>query len=485
MYNEWKSKERRRRQTVIKKNQTLLNWINRLTDAAIIFAAYFAAVGFWIFLLAHNASNISVRIAAESRSLLLAICFGIILIFQIGGMYRSFRTRTLLRELLELLRLFLLCMGLIIGGIYLCKLSDFSRGVLLSFAFFAYSGLCAKRVILRLALRYARKRGYNQKHTLLVGYGPLAEKYLSGIGRDARLGYRCIGYVSDRQNPKLGENLGGYGELEGVIERTKPDEVILALERDEAALADRVIPACEASGVRVSLIPIYNDYLSDRAEMEVLGSVKLINFRAIPLDLPVNRAVKRCADLLLSGLALLLGSPLLLAIAVAVRLSGPGPILFRQTRVGMNGKDFVMYKFRSMVQNSDSDTAWSGASDSRVTRVGAWIRKFSLDELPQCFNILRGDMSIVGPRPELPYYVQRFRGQVPRYMVKHQVKPGLTGWAQVNGYRGDTSIEKRIEHDIWYIENWSPLLDVRIILMTAFGGMINREKNLSKRGNGV
>ena len=178
---------------------------------------------------------------------------------------------------------------------------------------------------------------------------------------------------------------------------------------------------------------------------------------------------------------LLLLSPLMLAIAFGVKLSSPGPVLFKQKRVGKERKTFTMYKFRSMCVNSQSDTAWSRNRDSRTTPFGAFIRKFSLDELPQFFNVLKGEMSVVGPRPELPYFVEQYKDVIPLYMVKHQVKPGLTGWAQVNGYRGDTSIENRIEYDIWYIENWSIYLDVKIIFMTIFGGMVNSEKNLFKK----
>ena len=187
---------------------------------------------------------------------------------------------------------------------------------------------------------------------------------------------------------------------------------------------------------------------------------------------------KRAMDTVLSFTALVTLSPLLLTTAAAIKLTSPGPVLFKQERVGKERKVFTMYKFRSMRVNSQADTAWSRDRDSRITPFGALIRKFSLDELPQFFNVLKGEMSVVGPRPELPYFVEQYKDNVPLYMVKHQVKPGITGWAQVNGYRGDTSIEKRIEHDIWYIENWSMYLDVKIIFMTIFGGMINKEKNL-------
>ena len=177
----------------------------------------------------------------------------------------------------------------------------------------------------------------------------------------------------------------------------------------------------------------------------------------------------------MSGLLLVILSPLFLILAIAIRLSSPGPVLFRQERIGLNKKPFTMYKFRSMRVNDEQDTAWSSAEDDRRTWLGSLLRKISLDELPQLFNVFRGEMSLVGPRPEIPFYVERFRETVPLYMVKYQVRPGMTGWAQIHGLRGDTSIPARVEHDLWYIENWSLGLDIRILFKTAFGGMVNQE----------
>ena len=181
-------------------------------------------------------------------------------------------------------------------------------------------------------------------------------------------------------------------------------------------------------------------------------------------------------DIAGSLVLIVLSSPVMLLAAVGVKLSSPGPIIFRQKRVGLNKKPFYMYKFRSMRVNAASDTGWSTNSDPRKTRFGSFIRKFSIDELPQFFNVLKGDMSLVGPRPELPHFVDQFKEEIPLYMVKHQVRPGITGWAQVNGLRGDTSIKERIEHDVYYIENWSILLDIKILFLTLFKGFVNQEK---------
>ena len=235
--------------------------------------------------------------------------------------------------------------------------------------------------------------------------------------------------------------------------------------RETSAVGD-VIDECEKAGVKLSLVPFYARHLPSRPAIDAVGNVPLMNIRRIPLDNLVNAFCKRTMDLIGSAVLLVLFSPVMLLAAIGTKLSSPGPVIFRQVRVGRNKKPFTMLKFRSMRLNADSDTAWTTPDDARKTRFGYLIRKLSIDELPQLFNVLRGDMSLVGPRPELPHFVEQFRESVPLYMVKHQVRPGMTGWAQVNGLRGDTSIPDRIRHDIWYIENWSVLLDVKILLMT-------------------
>ncbi len=465
---------------MIKKNQRFFNWLNRLSDMALVYISYAAAVCFWIFLLKHDRNNISIRLLWENPWPVLILAFLFVVVFQYGGMYDSFRFQKIRSEMWQLLRLHFLCVMLGVGCIFLFKLRDFSRGVIGCYAVFAYALFAMKRVVLRTSLYFIRKSGMNQKHVLLVGCGTLARKYIDCIQENPQFGYRCAGYVGQDSDLENVNYLGPYDQLSELLDIYEPDEVIIALEAYDISLMNSIILSCEKHGIRSSIIPIYNDYLPSCATVDSIGKVRLINIRGISQDLAINRVMKRAFDLLFSATALLLLSPLMLILALGVRLSGPGPILFRQERVGKERKIFTMYKFRSMCVNSESDTAWSRSRDSRITRFGAFIRKFSLDELPQFFNVLKGEMSVVGPRPELPFFVDMYKDVVPLYMVKHQVKPGLTGWAQVNGYRGDTSIEKRIEYDIWYIENWSMYLDLKIIFMTIFGGMVNEEKNLFK-----
>jgi exopolysaccharide biosynthesis polyprenyl glycosylphosphotransferase len=223
------------------------------------------------------------------------------------------------------------------------------------------------------------------------------------------------------------------------------------------------------------VIPLCYQYIPGRPDVDQLDGIPLVNLRTVPLDNHGNACLKRVVDVVGALLGLVLGSPIYLLCAVAVKLSSRGPVFFRQTRVGHEQREFTIYKFRSMRVNDESDTAWSRKTDDRRTRVGAILRKTSLDEIPQLWNVLKGDMSLVGPRPELPALVERFREEIPGYMLKHRVKPGVTGWAQVNGFRGDTSLEERIRYDLEYIENWTLWMDLRILFRTVFGGFWNGE----------
>ena len=265
------------------------------------------------------------------------------------------------------------------------------------------------------------------------------------------------------------KNAGEGAVIDLSIELTEEKKVSVS-----CADGSAVLSACDKHGTRVTMVPFYNDYLPARPTIDVLDDCKLINIRQTPFDNLANAAVKRLFDIVGSLVLIVLTSPVMLAVAIGVKLSSPGPVLFKQERIGLNKRPFMMYKFRSMRVNAEASTAWSTNSDPRKTRFGSLIRKFSLDELPQFFNVLKGDMSLVGPRPERPQFVEQFKEEIPRYMVKHQVRPGLTGWAQVNGYRGDTSIRKRIEHDLYYIENWTLGFDFKIIIMTFFKGFVNK-----------
>ena len=275
----------------------------------------------------------------------------------------------------------------------------------------------------------------------------------------ADMGYNCVRIVLNAnallyEEPGINFNEGGFSRLA------------------------KIIDACEKTGCKLSVIPIYAEYMAGNSQIDDLDGIPLLNVRRIPLDNLANAFIKRAMDIVGSALILIVFSPLMLVCAIGVKLSSPGPVIFAQKRVGRNKEPFMMYKFRSMRVNDKQDTGWSSTHDDRKTRFGSFIRKYSLDEFPQFWNVLKGDMSLVGPRPEVPFYVEQFKEEVPRYMLKHLVRPGITGWAQINGLRGDTSIPQRIRYDIYYIEHWSLAFDMKILFRTVFGGKFKNEESM-------
>ncbi len=357
---------------------------------------------------------------------------------------------------------------------------NFSRSVMVYFYVVNVTATSFFRLNLRKGLCSIRRRGYNLKHILLVGYSRAAEEYIDRLNDNPQWGYVVCGILDDHipggtlyKGVKV---LGRLGNLEVILPENKLDEIAITLPLKDYDYLESVVSICEKSGVHTKFIPDYNSLIPSRPYTEDLMGLPVVNIRYVPLTNTGNILVKRMMDVAGALVGIVLTSPVMLLSALLVKLTSPGPVIFRQERVGLHNKPFYMYKFRSMELQAPGEEkkAWTVRNDPRVTPVGRFLRRTSLDELPQLFNILRGDMSLVGPRPERPLYVEKFKEEIPRYMVKHQVRPGLTGWAQVNGLRGDTSIRKRVEYDIYYIENWTVWFDFKIILMTFFTGFVNK-----------
>lgn len=332
--------------------------------------------------------------------------------------------------------------------LYLSKQSDFSRTMI--FIFFVIN-VCVEvivRNIIREGLRNMRRNGYNQKHVLLVGYSRAAEQYIDRVKANPDWGYVIRGILADnipRGTEYRGiKVLGRTENLTIILPENRLDEIIITLGLAEYHKLEHIVSMCEKSGVHTKFVPDYNNIIPTRPYTEDLLGLPVVNIRRVPLNNMLNAFVKRCVDLFGAVVALILFSPVMAITAAIIKATSPGPLIFRQERIGLQNKPFQMYKFRSMiVQDKESEKkGWTTKEDPRVTPIGKFIRKTSIDELPQLINVLKGDMSLIGPRPERPQFVEKFREEIPRYMVKHQVRPGLTGWAQVNGYRGDTSIKK-------------------------------------------
>ena len=370
---------------------------------------------------------------------------------------------------------------LIIGCIYVwLKEINFSRDMLFFFYFINMFLEELVRITIRYLLRDIRKRGLNQKHILLVGYSKAAEAYIDRILENPQWGYQIRGILDD--NVEAGtmyrgiKVLGRIANLMVILPENRLDEIAITLGLSEYYRLQEIVAMCEKSGVHTKFIPDYNNIIPTKPYTEDLVGLPVINIRRVPLSNMLNAFVKRAMDIFGALVALTLFSPVMLVITIIIKVTSPGPLIFKQERIGLQNKPFYMYKFRSMVVQdaSKEKNGWTVKNDPRVTPVGKFIRKTSIDELPQLINILKGDMSLIGPRPERPQFVEKFKEEIPRYMIKHQVRPGLTGWAQVNGLRGDTSIQKRIEYDLYYIENWTLGFDIKILFLTFFKGFINK-----------
>ena len=329
--------------------------------------------------------------------------------------------------------------------------------------------VCAKHFV---------KEGYQQKRVLLVGGGRVAEKAINQILSSRHLGYRLYGVLADKYHESLpkGFYLGKQDRFCEIARAGPIDEVIVALPLRMEKEIMEVVEKCNQEGIRVRIVPDFFRLIRNRAVLDSLGDLPLLGIRTEPLSLLKNRVTKRAFDICFSLAVLVILSPFFLIIALLIKLTSRGPVFFKQDRVGANNIKFEIYKLRSMTVQArkESDTVWTTADDSRVTKIGRFIRKGNIDELPQFWNVLTGNMSVVGPRPEREHFVEQFKNDISHYKVRHLVKSGITGWAQVNGWRGDTSIEKRVECDIDYIENWSFQVDLKIIYLTLFGRETNR-----------
>ena len=465
---------------MIKDNQKYFNGLHVFLDALAIAGAYILA---WYLkfegpFVTEGAGALPMGFYFNALYFLVP---GYLILYYWFKLYTPKRSQTLEKEILDIIKVNSIGVAFFLMAITAFKLGDgdFSRVLLFLFYVINIVITLLFRIILRTTLRYFRKKGYNLKHILLVGYSRAAEEYISRINANPQWGYVVRG-ILDNHVPtgtqyKGVKVIGSIENLEIVLPLSHLDEIAVTLSLSDYDILEQIVGLCEKSGVHTKFIPDYYSLIPNKPYTEDINGLSVINIRYVPLTNTVNRIAKRTVDIIGSACGLIVLSPLLLILAILVKTTSKGPVIFKQERVGRHNKKFNMYKFRSMAvqEESEEKKGWTVKNDPRVTKIGSFMRKTSLDELPQLWNILIGDMSIVGPRPERPQFVEKFREEIPRYMIKHQVRPGLTGWAQVNGYRGDTSIRRRIECDLYYIENWSMFFDIKIMFMTVFKGFVN------------
>jgi len=402
------------------------------------------------------------------------------------GFYLQFyspkRRKNYSYDLLRILQIQTISLLGLLGLLYFVNESDISREFILIFYSLNVLFSAIYRYIVKKILFSLRRKGYNKRFVLILGAGTVGRSFYSNLQQYPEIGYEAIGFLDDYHKKHEFEHrdmkpiLGRLDDLERMLKKHPIDEVIIALPLDAHAKFAKIIDVCEQAGVKTLIIPDYFDLLPARPFFDNFAGIPLINVRDVPLDELNNRVLKRAFDIVFSIFAIIITSPIMLFAVIGIKLTAPGPVIFKQERMGLDRKTFSMYKFRSMkVSDSKvSNTQWTVQNDPRRTKFGSFLRSTSIDELPQFFNVLFGHMSVVGPRPERPYFVDQFRDDVPKYMIKHQVRPGITGWAQTNGLRGDTSIQDRIVHDLFYIENWTFFFDLKIIVLTVFKGMVNR-----------
>ena len=463
---------------MIKDNQKYFNRLHLLIDALVIIGSYMLS---WYLKFEGPFSDKSK--GAHSMGFYFAALYFVvpiyIILYYMNKMYTPKRTQSVETEIINVFKANAMGSIAFMVALTAFKIQDFSRGLI--FIFFCANIILTLlvRCFIRYLLRAFRKKGYNLKYILLVGYSRAAEEYINRINANPQWGYVIRG-ILDNHVPrgtayKGVKVIGTIDNLTGILPVSVLDEIAVTLSLADYDYLEEIVALCEKSGVHTKFIPDYNSLIPNKAYTEDLMGLPLINIRYVPLSNTLNAFVKRVVDIVGSFCGIVILSPLFIVIAIIVKTTSKGPVIFKQERVGRYNKSFNMYKFRTMrmQEPGEEKKGWTVKDDPRVTKVGKFLRKTSIDELPQLFNILRGDMSIVGPRPERPQFVEKFKEEIPRYMIKHQVRPGLTGWAQVNGYRGDTSIRRRIDFDLYYIENWTMGFDFKIMFMTIFKGFIN------------
>ena len=450
-----------------------------LVDAIVLALSYFLA---WLIRFVGPMAATAVRTRSFKQYMLMLVLIVpvYLLLYQAFTLYTPMRMQGRRLVLANIIKANSLGLLILMFTFYMIDESDYSRSTYIMFYVINIILQWCARMLIFTILRDMREKGLNQKQMICVGYSRAAEEYIDRVLANPQWGYVIRGILDD--NIPAGTEykgikvLGRIANLNVILPENRLDEIAITLGLSEYYRLEEIVALCEKSGVHTKFIPDYNKIIPTKPYTEDILGLPVINIRYVPLNNTFNALVKRAMDIVGSIVGIIVTSPLMLLMCLIIKLTSPGPLIYKQERVGLHNQTFWMYKFRSMEVQPESEEkkAWTVKNDPRVTPIGKFMRHTSIDELPQLFNILKGNMSLVGPRPERPFFVEKFREEIPRYMVKHQVRPGLTGWAQVNGYRGDTSIRKRIECDLYYIENWSIGLDIKIIFLTFFKGFINK-----------
>jgi exopolysaccharide biosynthesis polyprenyl glycosylphosphotransferase len=392
-----------------------------------------------------------------------------------SGLYKSRRIKGLLKQLTDILKASVLSGLLVLAFLYYLQSTPYSRKLLVLFVAMLFGGLCISHLLSIEALRFLRRKGYNLRYYAVVGAGKKGQLLVRDIKRMGWLGLRCR-FFADNNPSRIDTEVEGvpvYGPIEKLAElvrEKKIDEVYLTLSGTEAQEAYPILESLQSTGVTIRIVPDWGNLMSiSKAEAVPIGSQLLFSSAESPLS-GYNIILKETFDRVMGAVLLVIFSIPMLIIGVLIKLTSKGPVFYKQVRVGMDQKEFEVLKFRTMRVDAEEENGpqWAKPNDPRRTAIGAWLRRGSIDELPQLINVIKGEMSLVGPRPERPCFVKQFSEEYKKYMLRHKLKAGMTGWAQVNGFRGDTSLKKRLQYDLHYIRNWSFGLDLWILLLTPW-----------------
>ena len=402
------------------------------------------------------------------------------IVFKAFGLYRPRRISSKFAEIMDIAKGTTIAILILVSLTFFVRKYEFSRLTFVYFGIICVIALCVERILFRELLRLIRKRGYNLRHALIVGTGSLGQDVTDRVHSHPELGIKIRGFLCE-DNSQIGNELKGFKVLDtfenvrNVVMNQNIDMVLITLPLSAHERLKRILDDIGDEMVSIMLIPDLIELATLRGGIGEFEGMPIISLRDTPLY-GWNVVVKRVTDIVLSITILLAVSPLMLVISLLVKATSIGHVFYRQERMGLDGRIFSMLKFRTMETQAEKETGpvWAAKSDSRKTIIGSFLRKTSMDELPQFFNVLKGDMSIVGPRPEREFFIQQFRSKIPKYMLRHKMKAGITGWAQISGWRGNTSLEKRIEYDIYYIENWSLRFDLEIMWLTIWRGLVHK-----------
>ena len=466
----------------LKGHSNLLNQLVRLGDLSLIMIS--GVLSYY----SSNAYDTFTAIGVQGlpKSYLQVILLVVLLsalIFPLFTIYRVWRGTSTLSEIKHLTMAWVMVVLMLALLAFITKLgAEYSRSWIAIWFGSGWIALVASRVAFRYVLRYLRSSGFNHRHIVIVGSGDQAAIVADRLQKSTWFGLEVSALFSSGQ---ISEHLPVWlrdkkiiteiNDLRAHVDDGDVDQVWISLPHSEEKTIRDVINVLDGSRTEIRYVPDIFEYQLMHHSLSEVAGVPVVNISYSAID-GANKLLKTVEDYVLASVLLVLASPIMALIAIGVKLSSPGPVLYRQKRVGWNGKEFTMLKFRSMPVEAERVTGpvWASKMDNRATPFGAFLRKTSLDELPQLFNVLRGEMSLIGPRPERPVFVEQYKDEIPHYNKKHLVKAGLTGWAQVHGWRGNTCLHTRIEHDLYYIENWTLWLDIKIIVMTLFRGLVHK-----------